>query len=272
MRILFCGDVVGRSGRKAIHTWVPRLKKELKLDCIIVNGENAASGFGVTRKICQGFFDDGVNAITCGDHSFDQNEMMLAIDDYPNVLRPLNFPKVLPGAGSCILNINGKRVAVLHLLGQLFLRFQVSSPFEAVEEWLHHHKLRQNVDAIIVDFHAEATSEAMGMGHYLDGKVSLVTGSHTHVPTADAQILPGGTAYQTDAGMCGDYDSVIGFSKQISITTFFRQIRTEKMVPANEEGTLCGTYVEIDDNTGLATRVEMVRVGGRLSKSVPIVK
>ena len=270
MRILFCGDVVGRSGRKAVTDYVPVLKEKLKLDFVIVNGENAASGFGITRKICDSFTDAGVDIITSGDHVFDQKETINFIDKYKKLLRPANLPQHVNGPGFGVFDArNGKKILVINILAQVFMKMVPSCPFECVKEILERYKLGKDVGAIVVDFHGEASSERTAMGHYLDGKVSLVSGSHTHVPTADVRILEKKTAYQTDAGMCGDYNSVIGFKKEISIPGFLNKARSEKLVTATGEGTLCGIFVETDDKTGLAKRTDPVRIGGSLQEFIP---
>ncbi len=271
MRILFCGDVVGRSGRKTIDQYIPELRKSLGLDCVIVNGENAASGFGITKKICDQFLKSGADVVTAGDHCFDQKEVLDFIKDYPMMIRPGNLSKTLPGKGYyCFTTAQGKRVLIIHLLGEVFIKRSPDyNPFIFVEEILERYELGRNVDAIAVDFHAEATSEAMAMGHHLDGRVSFVTGSHTHVPTADHHIMIGGTGFQTDAGMCGDYNSVIGFNKHISLEGFIHKTRSERLTTANSEGTLCGLYVELDDKTGMTNRIHPVRVGGKLQPTMP---
>lgn len=270
MRILFFGDVVGRSGREAVVKHLPVLKKKLAIDFAIVNGENSASGFGVNEQIVKSFLSSGADVVTCGDHSFDQPETKFFINQYPQMLRPLNMPSQLPGKGYNIYELpRGKKILVVHLLAQLFVRFQVNCPFQAVTELLEKHKMGRDVDYIFVDFHGEATSEKMAMGQYLDGKVSAVIGSHTHVPTADHMVLVKGTAYQTDAGMCGDYDSVIGFQKDISVPSFLNKIRGEKMRPAEGDGTVCGVAIELDEKSGLAKSIQPVRMGGRLSEILP---
>lgn len=270
MRILFCGDVVGRSGREAIEKHLPQLKEKLKLDFIIVNGENAASGFGVTRSICENFVKNGADVITGGDHIWDQKETYSFITDYPKLLRPHNFPEGTPGTGARVFTAkNGKKVLVLHLLGQLFMKYALESPFEVAERVLEKYKLHENIDAIIVDIHAEATSEKVALGHFLDGRVSLVCGSHTHIPTADHQILENGTAYITDAGMCGDYDSVIGFNKKASTKRFLTKVSLERLTTANNEGTLSGVFVELSEN-GLAKKIAPVRIGGKLEEALPV--
>lgn len=273
MRILFCGDIVGKPGRDAVIKYVPILRKKLALDFVVVNVENAASGWGVTRKICDDILTCGVDVMSSGDHIFDQKETMFFIDEYSRLLRPANLPSRLPGKGFDSYTTNsGKRTMVINLHAQLFMKLQVDSPFECADKILEKNKLGRDADVIIVDFHCEATSERMGLGHYLDGRVSMVVGSHTHVPTADEHILPKGTAYQTDAGMCGDYDSVIGFDKQISITAFLNKVKSGKMLPATGDGTISGLFVVTDDNTGLAKYVSQVRMGGRLAEVIPVYK
>ncbi len=271
MKLLFLGDVVGKSGRDVVANHLSRLKKELQIDFCVVNGENSANGFGVNEKIIDNFITQGANVITCGDHTFDQKETKFFINKYHQMLRPVNLPAQLPGKGFDVYSLNdGRKILVIHLMCQLFMRFQVNCPFEAVTNILAKYQLGKDVNYIFVDVHGEATSEKMAMGHYLDGKVSAVFGTHTHVPTADVQIFPKGTAYHTDAGMCGDYDSVIGFRKDISVPNFLNKIRgPNKMEPAEGDGTLCGTYVELDDKSGLAKKVDYVRVGGRLKQNIP---
>jgi metallophosphoesterase (TIGR00282 family) len=269
MRILFCGDLVGRSGRDVVVEKLPSLRRDLDLDLVVANGENAAGGFGITQKICDELYKAGVDCITTGNHVWDQKETLSFIGSDPRLLRPTNFPAGTPGKGSGIYQTaRGKKVLVANIMARLFMD-PLDDPFQAAEQLLRAHKLGGNVDAILIDFHGEATSEKMAMGHYLDGKVSLVVGTHTHVPTADHMVLPGGTAYQTDAGMCGDYDSVIGMEKATPIARFTRKLPTERLAAATGPGTLCGIYVETDDVTGLAKRVEPVRVGGRLSQVQP---
>ena len=270
MRILFCGDVVGRSGRKAVLDNVPDLRRRLDLDFVIINGENAAHGFGLTGKICQAFYDAGVDVITTGNHVWNQREIMNYIDGDPRLLRPLNYPAGTPGRGVGVFAAaDGRRVVVINPMGRLFMD-PLDDPFAAVEAELTRHRLRQTADAIVVDMHAEATSEKMAMGHVLDGRVSAIIGSHSHVPTADVHILPGGSAYQTDVGMCGDYDSVIGMTKGPAIARFTSQLPTERLEPAVGEATLCALYVETDATTGLATHAAPLRLGGRLSACWPV--
>lgn len=267
MKFLFCGDIVGKSGRDAILKHVPDLKKQANLDFVIVNGENAAHGFGINRKICEELYGAGVDAITTGNHVWDQRDTPAYISEDPRLLRPLNFPKNTPGNGFTILeNARGKKLAVLNIMGQLFMD-PLDNPFHCMEEFLKTYKVGQNIDGLLVDIHAEATSEKVAMGHFLDGQATLVVGTHTHVPTADQMILPGGTAYTTDAGMTGDYHSVLGMDMKAPIERFYRKIRTERMAPASGEGTLCGVYVESDDRTGKATCIKPIRLGGILPQA-----
>jgi len=272
MRILFCGDVVGRSGREVVCQNLPRLRRELGLDFVIVNGENAAGGFGITEKICAELYEAGADVITTGNHVWDQKETVGFIGSDPRLLRPLNYPPGTPGRGAAVFGApRGKKVMVLNPMGRLFMD-PLDDPFAAVERELASQRLGGTVDAIVVDVHAEATSEKMAMAHVLDGRVSLVVGTHTHVPTADTQILPGGTAYQTDAGMCGDYDSVIGMEKAVPIARFTRKMPTERMAAATGPATLCAVYVETDDKTGLARHAAPLRLGGRLAPIWPVAR
>lgn len=265
MKILFFGDVVGEAGRKAIKTQLPLLKKQYGADFVVVNGENAAGGFGITQLICKEMEAAGADCITGGDHIWDQKEVPAFIGQYHKLLRPANFPEKTPGAGIKLFTAaSGKRVVVLHLMGQLFMKYQVECPFKIADQLLNHYQLGSTADAIVVDFHAEATAEKMAMGHHLDGRVSFVVGSHTHVPTADTMVLPGGTGYQTDAGMCGDYNSIIGFEKKGSLRNFMQKYKVEKLTPASGPITLCGVLAEITPRTGLCQSITPVRMGGYL--------
>jgi hypothetical protein len=267
--LLFCGDIVGRPGRAAVADHLADLRKRLALDFVVANGENAAGGFGITGKICQELFEAGVDAITGGNHIWDQREILSYINGEPRLLRPQNFPASTPGRGSGLFTApKGRKVLVVSVMGRLFMD-ALDDPFACVERELAKHRLGAGAQAIILDVHAEATSEKMAMGHAVDGRVSLCVGTHTHVPTADTMILPGGTAYQSDAGMCGDYDSVIGMDKAVPIARFTRKLPTERLSVARGEGTLCAVFVETDDKTGLALRAEPVRVGGRLTETLP---
>lgn len=269
MKLLFLGDVVGRAARDAIVADLPGLRADLGADFVIVNGENAAGGFGITAAICDDFFDAGVDVVTLGNHAWDQREALVHIEREPRLIRPANFPAGTPGRGAGLFeNAKGERVLVVNAMGRVFMD-ALDDPFAAVERELAACPLGEVADAIVVDFHGEATSEKMAMGHFCDGRASLVVGTHSHVPTADAQVLPGGTAYQTDAGMCGDYNSVIGMEKDEPLNRFLSKIPSGRFQPALGEATLCGVFVETDAS-GLALRVEPVRLGGRLKPALPI--
>ena len=269
MKFLYCGDVVGRSGREAIQKHVPELRRQLGLDFVVANGENAAGGFGITGKICEEFYAAGVDAIVTGNHVWDQKETAGYIDSDPRLLRPQNFPKGTPGRGVQLFTLpTGRKVLVVHVMGRVFMD-PLDDPFAAVAAELDRHRLGGGADFVFVDIHCEATSEKMAMGHFCDGRASLVCGSHSHVPTADAQVLPGGTAYQTDVGMCGDYNSVIGMDKAEPLNRFLRKMAGGRFEPAGGAATMCAVYVETDDNGGLARRIAPVRLGGRLAPSLP---
>lgn len=269
MRILFCGDIVGRSGREAVISALPDLRRRLELDFVIANGENAAAGHGITRKICEELYGAGVDVVTSGNHIWDQAEIISYIGSEPRLLRPLNYPSKTPGQGLGLYRLrNNKTILVANVMGQLFMP-PVDDPFAALEAALEPYPLGRAADAIVVDFHAEATSEKMAAAHFLDGRVSLLVGTHTHIPTADGQILPHGTGYQSDAGMCGDYNSVIGVEKNISIGRFRRKYTAERMRPADGPGTVCGVLLETDPESGLARALQPVRLGGRLVEAMP---
>jgi 2',3'-cyclic-nucleotide 2'-phosphodiesterase len=269
MRILFIGDIVGRSGRAVLLERLPRLVRDWQLDFVAVNGENAAGGFGITEMIYQEFVDAGADVVTGGNHSWDQKEALVFIERAPKLLRPINFPAGTPGRGVALIEAkNGARVLVVNAMGRIFMD-PLDDPFAAVERELAACPLKQSADAIIIDIHAEATSEKQAMGHFCDGRASLVVGTHTHAPTADHQILPHGTAFVSDVGMTGDYDSVIGMDKEEPLTRFLRKISGARFEPAMGPATLCGLAVETDDATGLARRVAAVRLGGRLEAAQP---
>lgn len=270
MRILFVGDVMGRSGRDAVTKHLPSLKKDLKIDVAIVNCDNAAHGFGVTEAICKEMYAAGADCITTGNHVWDQREIIPYIARDPKLIRVINFPKNTTGNGTLLFTTDeGEKILIVHAMGRLFMD-QLDCPFTGMDDVLRDYKLGQNVDAIFLDFHAEATSEKMAIGHYLDGRVSAVVGTHTHMPTADAQIFPGDTGYQSDAGMTGDYDSVIGVRKDIPLHRFVKRTPSERMVPADGEATLCGTFIETNAK-GLCARIEPVIVGPRLINRIPAV-
>ena len=269
MRILFIGDVVGRSGRTAVNDRLPRLIKDWKLDLVVVNGENAAGGFGITEAIYNELIDAGADAITLGNHAWDQREALVFIERAPRLIRPVNFPKGAPGRGAALVEAkNGKRALVINAMGRIFMD-ALDDPFAIIDRELGACPLRSGADAIVLDFHCEATSEKQAMGHFCDGRASLVVGTHTHAPTADHRILSGGTAFVSDVGMTGDFDSVIGMQKEEPLNRFLRKIPGSKFEPATGAATLCALAVETDDATGLATRVAAVRLGGILEEARP---
>ncbi len=269
MRILYCGDVVGRAGREVLIELLPVLRQRHGLDVIVVNGENAAGGFGVTAAICDDFFQAGADLITTGNHVFDQRELIGHLDKESRLLRPLNMTPGTPGRGvGEVVLPDGRRLLVIQLMGRLFMG-SYDDPFRALDAVLAKYVMGAAAQAIMVDIHCEATSEKMAIGHAADGRVSLVAGTHTHVPTADAQILPGGTAYITDVGMTGDYDSVIGMDKEASLKRFRSNLPGPRLTPALGNATLCAVLVETDDRTGLAKAIEPLRCRGRLSPTQP---
>jgi 2',3'-cyclic-nucleotide 2'-phosphodiesterase len=269
MRILFIGDIVGRSGRAVLLERLPALVRDWKLDFVAVNGENAAGGFGITEAIYRDFLDAGADVITGGNHSWDQKEALVFIERAPKLIRPINYPAGTPGRGVALIEAkNGAQVLIVNAMGRIFMD-PLDDPFAAVERELAACPLKQAADAVIVDVHAEATSEKQAMGHFCDGRASLVVGTHTHVPTADHQILPRGTAFVSDVGMTGDYDSIIGMDKDEPLIRFLRRIPGARFEPALGAATLCALAVETDDATGFARRVAAVRLGGRLEQTQP---
>jgi metallophosphoesterase (TIGR00282 family) len=269
MRILFIGDVVGRSGRKIVTDTLPDLKRRWALDLVVINGENAAGGFGITETIYNELLEAGADAVTLGNHSFDQREALVFIERAPHLVRPGNYPAGTPGRGAAMVETaRGQRVLVINLMGRVFMD-AMDDPFALADRELAACPLGQAVDAVIIDFHAEATSEKMAFGHAFDGRASLIVGTHTHIPTADHQILSGGTAFQSDVGMTGDFDSVIGMEKDEPVRRFLTKVPSGRFEAAKGPATLCGLAVEIDDATGLATKVAPLRLGGRLSEAVP---
>jgi metallophosphoesterase (TIGR00282 family) len=283
MRILFIGDVVGRCGREAVAAALPRLRAALRIDLAVVNAENASHGFGLGPDMAAALFAAGADVITLGNHAWDRKEIIPFIADHPRLLRPLNFPPGTPGAGAVVVEVppgsgpgagSVRRALVVQAMGRLYMD-PLDCPFRGVAAELSRHRLggppgSYGMAAILVDFHAEASSEKMAFGHFLDGKVSAVIGTHTHCPSADCQVLPGGTAFQSDAGMSGDYDSVIGMEKSAATLRFWNKMKGEKLGPAEGAATVCGTFVETDDATGLARRIEPVRLGGRLAPAMPV--
>ncbi|MEP3844355.1 MAG: TIGR00282 family metallophosphoesterase [Paracoccaceae bacterium] len=270
MKMLFLGDVMGRAGRRAISENLPRLRTDWDLDFVVVNGENATSGAGLSGSHAKALLEAGADCVTLGDHAFDQRDMNQFIESEPRVLRPLNFAKTAPGSGARVFTAyNGRKVLVAQVLGQVFMKRPFADPFSALETVFRTHPLGGAVDAIIVDVHCEATSEKMAMGHWCDGRASLCVGTHTHVPTGDAMILKKGCAYLSDAGMCGDYNSVIGMERDEPLRRFVTGMPKGRFTPALGDATLSGVYVETDDATGKATRVVLVRQGGLLQVSGP---
>ena len=270
MKILFLGDMVGRSGREAVFTNLPGLVENLKADFVIVNGENAAGGFGITEEIFNQTLEAGADVVTTGNHVFDQREALGVADREDRFLRPANFPAGTPGRGSFVYEArNGARIVVMNIMGRVFMHPDLDDPFASVEEKLDGLELRRDADAIFVDFHAEATSEKQCFAHYVDGRVSAVAGTHTHVPTADYQVLNGGTAYISDVGMCGDYNSSLGMDKEEPINRFVTKVPRGRFEPAMGEATVCGVGIVVDDDTGLAKSIAPLRVGARLENVLP---
>jgi 2',3'-cyclic-nucleotide 2'-phosphodiesterase len=270
MRLLFVGDIVGRTGRKILLEMLPRLRKRYALDFVIVNGENAAGGFGITEAILGEFLEAGADCVTLGNHAFDQKDALVFIDRQPKLVRPLNLPKGTPGRGAGLYKArNGAEVLVINALGRVFMS-EMDCPFRAIDNEVTACKLKTGADAVFVDFHAEATSEKQALGHFLDGRVSAVVGTHTHSPTSDNRVLRGGTAYMSDAGMTGDYDSVLGMDAGEPVHRFLTRIPNERFSPADGPATLCGAAIDIDDATGLAKSITAVRLGGVLAPTEPL--
>jgi 2',3'-cyclic-nucleotide 2'-phosphodiesterase len=269
MRLLFLGDIVGRPGRTAVMDRLPVLRERWRLDCVVINGENAAGGFGITEAICDDVLAAGADVITLGNHAFDQREALVFIERQPRLVRPANYPPGTPGRGATVVETHsGARVLVVNIMGRLFME-SLDDPFAAIDRELEACPLGQAADAVVVDFHAEATSEKQAFGYYVDGRVSVVVGTHTHAPTADYRILPGGTAYQSDAGMCGDYESILGMHKDEPIRRFLQKTPGSRLEAATGEGALAGLAVETDNKTGLATRIAPVRLGPHVDEAWP---
>jgi metallophosphoesterase (TIGR00282 family) len=267
MKLAFFGDVVGRSGRNAVSDHLPRLRKQLGLDAVIINAENAAGGFGITEGTAEHLFAAGADVLTLGNHSFDQPQGIGLIEREGRILRPANYPSGTPGRGANLYDVNGYQMLVVSLHGRVFMD-SLDDPFQAAERELAAAPLGEVADIVVVDFHAEATSEKNAMGYFCDGRASLVVGTHQHVPTADTRILPQGTAYQTDAGMCGDYNSIIGMDIDEPMRRFTTRMRSGRFEPATGPGTLCGIFVEVNSK-GLAVRAEPIRIGGQLADQIP---
>lgn len=269
MRILFAGDIYGRSGREALAKYLPILQERLNPDVVIVNGENAAHGRGINEKICKEFYDFGVDCITTGNHIWSQRDVIPYAQTSKRLIRPINYPPGTPGRGLCELRLtDGRIIKVINAMGRVFMD-PLDDPFRVMNDVMEREELGRTAHAIFVDFHAETTSEKMAFAYNFDGKVSAVIGTHTHIPTADARILTKGTAYLTDAGMTGDYDSIIGAEKTVPIQRFVTKMPSDRMRPAGGEGTFCGALVLTNDNTGLATQIEPVRMGPNLKEQIP---
>jgi 2',3'-cyclic-nucleotide 2'-phosphodiesterase len=269
MRLLFLGDVVGRTGRNAVTERLPKLIERYRLDFVIVNGENAAGGFGITEAIYLELIDAGADVVTTGNHAFDQKEALVFIERQDRMLRPLNMPVGTPGKGVGLFKArNGADVLVMNPIGQVFMG-EYDGPFVQVERELAACPLKHGCDVIVIDFHAEATSEKQALGHMVDGRATLVVGTHTHTPTADDRVLPKGTAFMSDAGMCGDYTSVLGMDPAEPINRFLTRLQRGRFEPAVGEATLSGIAVETDDSTGLARHAAAIRIGGALSQQLP---
>tara|TARA_Y100001934_G_C12374207_1_gene788195 strand:- start:2069 stop:2905 length:837 start_codon:yes stop_codon:yes gene_type:complete len=275
MKILFLGDVVGRSGRDGISEHLPFLRRELSPDFVVINGENAAGGYGITEQICKSFYQQGADVITLGNHAWDQRETFRYIESDNRLIRPANYPKGTPGRGYKIYQlVDGRKILVIQLMCRLFME-SLDDPFATLEKIIDGHQLGSNsssptsLAAILLDIHGEASSEKQALARMSDGRISMALGTHTHVPTADQVILPKGTAYMTDVGMCGPYNSVIGMDPKFAIKRFVSKVPTGRLKPVSEEATVCGAFVETDDLTGLAISIFPVRIGGTLQQSLP---
>ncbi len=270
MRLLFLGDMVGKAGRMAVFDRLASLIDQYDVDFTVVNGENAANGFGVTEAIFNQTMDAGADVMTTGNHVWDQKEALMLADTDHRFLRPANYPAGTPGVGAYIFDTRtGAKIMVINIMGRVFMHPELDDPFSCIETLLVDGGLGIAADYIFIDFHAEATSEKQCFAHFVDGRVSAVIGTHTHVPTADHQILPNGTAYMSDAGMCGDYDSSLGMDKEEPINRFVTKIPRGRFEPSTGPATVCGVLVDLDDKTGLATHIEPLRLGGKLTQSVP---
>lgn len=264
MRLLFLGDVMGRAGRKAVTARLPELRARLQADFVIVNGENAAGGAGITESIFEELRGAGADVVTLGNHAWDQREALVFINRHDRLIRPVNYPPGTPGRGAGLFGAaNGAQVLVINVMGRIFMD-ALDCPFQAIERELSACPLGQGADAIFIDLHAEASSEKQAMGFFVDGRASAVIGTHTHVPTADARILPAGSAFMTDVGMCGDYNSIIGVEKDEPLRRFLTKIPNGRFEPATEDATICGVLIDIDDASGLARSIVPVREGGSL--------
>lgn len=269
MRLLFLGDIVGRTGRNAVTEALPAIRERYKLDFVIINGENAAGGFGITESILNDLLDAGADCITLGNHAFDQKETLVYIERQERLIRPLNFPKGTPGKGSAMVRAkNGADVLVINAMGRVFMT-ELDCPFRAIDNEITACKLKSGADVIFIDMHAEATSEKQSMAYFVDGRATAVVGTHTHAPTADHRILPAGTAYISDAGMCGDYNSVLGMDPEEPLNRFLTKIPRTRYEPAMGPATICGLAIDVDDATGLARKISAFRRGPHLDPVEP---
>lgn len=260
MKIVYLGDIVAKSGREAVKNAILPLKEKYNYDILIANVDNAAHGFGCTPKVCNQLLDAGVTALVTGDHVWNQKDIYPFLDECKRIVRPLNHSANLSGVGARVIPLDsGKKILVAEVVGRVFME-AVDCPLQAMENLLKDYHLGKNIDAIFVDIHAEATAEKQSFAHYFDGKVSAIIGSHTHVPTSDEKILPNGTAYQTDAGMCGDYNSVIGFDIKAPIERLKDKFSPHRLEPATGKGSVFGTFIETDDKTGLAKHIETIKI------------
>ena len=262
MKIVFIGDIVGKNGREAVIKKIPELRSRYEPDAVICNAENAAAGYGLTKKIANELFETGVDVITLGNHSWDQKEMLSYIEECHKIIRPINYPKTVPGRGFYKFSLNdGRQLLIIQVMLRLFINISLDDPFRAIKDLLKTEILGKTSNSILVDMHGEATSEKNAFAHYIDGDVTALLGTHTHIPTADARGLSKGTAYQSDVGMSGNYDSVIGMEKEGPIHGFTKGYRQEgRFVPAEGQITVCGAFIESDDNTGLAKKIEPFQV------------
>ncbi len=269
MRLLFLGDIVGRSGRQVVLEALPDLRRRYALDFVAINGENAAGGFGITEPILDEILEAGADVVTLGNHAFDQKEALVFIERQPRLLRPINYPPGTPGRGSGLFKTaSGADVLVVNAMGRIFMP-ELEDPFRAVDAELTACRLKHGADAIVIDFHAEATSEKQALGYFVDGRASAVVGTHTHAPTSDHRVLPNGTAFVSDIGMCGDYNSVLGMDIEEPINRFLTKIPRQRFEPAGGAGTLSGLAVDIDDATGLARACSAFRMGPNLEPASP---
>ncbi len=261
MKILFIGDIVGKSARNKVKDNIGVLKNKYKADVIIANAENATGGYGLSKKDAQDLLNSGLDVLTLGNHAWDQKDMLTFIEDCPKIVRAINYPSGVPGKGFYTLElINGKKIIIIQVMLRLFMGMSIDDPFKAIETFLISERLGTTCDAILVDLHGEATSEKNAFAHFVDGSVSAVLGTHTHIPTSDNAILPKGTAYQTDVGMTGDYNSVIGMDIKNPIHGFTKGYRAEgRFTPANGQISICGALIETDDSTGLAKNITSIK-------------